>query len=36
LPNWSARSASSSWISIFFNEPCGMSGRHVSRAPSLA
>jgi transposase-like protein len=27
LPNWSARSASNSWISIFFSEPCGMSGR---------
>ena len=36
LPNWSARSASSSWIWIFFNEPCGMSGHHLSRAQSLA
>jgi transposase len=30
------RSASNSWISIFFNEPCCMSGRHVRRAPSPA
>ena len=36
LPSWSARSASSSWNWIFFGKPCGRSGEHAGRAPSLA
>ncbi len=36
LPNWSARSASSSWIWIFFGKPCGKSGKHAGRATGLA
>ncbi len=35
-PKWSARSASSRSISIFFGKPCSGSGEHAGRAPSLA
>ena len=36
LPSWSARSASSRSTLIFFGKPCGRSGEHAGRAPSLA
>ena len=34
--NWSARSASRRWSSIFSKQPCGASRHHVSRAPGVA
>ena len=36
LPNLSARSASSRSNSIFFDKPCGGSGKHAGRTPELA
>jgi hypothetical protein len=35
LASWNARSGNSSWNSIFFDKPCGTSGKHAGRATGL-